>query len=687
MKKIRNFSDVVSASVLFLVLSLCFIIAWRSYNMQVNDGQDSQVQLMGDLVKDRFSRIIDQNIFTLQNLAERIKQTDGDYFKYWKSEAEFIIKQNPSFKFVEHIDSNMTIQDVVPFEENKTILGLNLVDVNYRKNAWKFNSKNNRTNLTPWVILRQGGEAFLVDQPIYIKGAFWGTMTAGLDFRNQVDEIFEVRKGFHMHLYDQNEYMFYCSSTNQCTPITVDSSLVYSKTLDISGINGIQWKMELYPNDEFFDGQAELANVVSFIISIILSGALAVAFFFILSNGRQKRLASRANRRLKELNYKLDSEKKRAEEASKIKGQFLSNMSHEIRTPINVMYGLIEVLKHTNLDEEQHEQVELLDSSSKNLLGLVNNVLEIESIESGKVSLVKQAFKPYHLVSSLVKTFEGSLKEKGLYVKLKNETKRELGTMLIGDEVKIGQILSNLIRNASKFTQEGGITVTYEEIPKENDFVELKIIVADTGIGIPKERLNEVFDRFTQVESGYAKKFEGSGLGLSICLSLAKLHGGDITVESKVGEGTFFTVQIPMMVSTKNVQQVNNTQIDVEKFSGKKILIVEDNALNLMVLKKMLSKYGFVFESAENGSIGVKLALAQPFDLILMDIHMPVMDGIEAAKKIREAGVDTPIIGLSANITRQTMVEALDSGMKAYLTKPYSKEQILEVLAEFLIEN
>lgn len=198
-------------------------------------------------------------------------------------------------------------------------------------------------------------------------------------------------------------------------------------------------------------------------------------------------MASRANKRLKELNFNLDSEKKRAEEASKIKSQFLSNMSHEIRTPINVMYGLIEVIKQTNLDPEQKQQVELLDSSSKNLLGLVNNVLEIESIESGKISLVKHAFQPLKRISSLVKTFENSFTERGLYLQLEDKTNKKTASLLIGDEVKIGQIVSNLIRNAAKFTKEGGVTVVYEEIKENQDNVDLKITVSDTGIGIPKK--------------------------------------------------------------------------------------------------------------------------------------------------------------------------------------------------------
>jgi signal transduction histidine kinase/CheY-like chemotaxis protein len=684
MKKKHLISDIASASMLFIVISLCFFVAWRSYRVQVDESQESQVQLMGDLVKDRFSRIIQQNIFTLQNLSERIQQTEGDYFKYWKSEVGFIIKQNPSFKFVEHIDSNMLIQDVVPINDNEKAIGLNIAQISYRKAAWIFKSKNRKTNVTPWVKLKQGGEAFLVDEPIYVNNKFWGTMTAGLDFRKQIDEIFEVRTGFHMHLHDQKDYLFYCSSPEQCAPITVDSSLIYMQALDFEGMEGIKWEMQLYPTREFFDGQADLANLVGFILSVVLSAALSVAFFFILSNSRQKRLASRANKRLKELNFNLDSEKKRAEEASKIKSQFLSNMSHEIRTPINVMYGLIEVIKQTNLDPEQKQQVELLDSSSKNLLGLVNNVLEIESIESGKISLVKHAFQPLKRISSLVKTFENSFTERGLYLQLEDKTNKKTASLLIGDEVKIGQIVSNLIRNAAKFTKEGGVTVVYEEIKENQDNVDLKITVSDTGIGIPKERLNEIFDRFTQVETGYTKKFEGSGLGLSIARNLAILHGGKVNVESAVGKGTSFIVHIPMMISNKHAETNKSTEVNPEKFKGKKILIVEDNELNVMVLQKMLSKYDFDFETAENGSVGLNLALAQPFDLILMDIHMPIMDGIESSKRIREAGIDTPIIGLSANITRETMVEALDSGMKAYLTKPYSKDQILEVFAAYL---
>ncbi|MDP4845321.1 MAG: response regulator, partial [Salibacteraceae bacterium] len=247
-----------------------------------------------------------------------------------------------------------------------------------------------------------------------------------------------------------------------------------------------------------------------------------------------------------------------------------------------------------------------------------------------------------------------------------------------------GQIISNLIRNAFKFTKEGGVTVFYDEIDQKEGTTILKITVSDTGIGIPEDRLNEVFERFTQVESGYTKNFEGSGLGLSIAKSLVSMQGGTISVKSIVGEGTAFSIQIPMLVSSQSEISKKVTEIDVGKFKGKKLLIVEDNTLNVMVLQKMLSTFGFEYETAQNGSIAVDKVLAQSFDLILMDIHMPVMDGIEASKKIHEAGIETPIIGLSANVTRETMIEALDAGMKAYLTKPFSKNQILEVFSLYL---
>lgn len=684
MKRKHLLSDIVSANLLFVVVAMCFFVAWRSYNKQVTEGRESQVQLMGDLVKDRFSRIIEQNIYTLKNLVDRIHKTDGDYFEYWQSDAEFIVEQNPSFKFIEFIDSSMIIREVFPFKDNKSIIGLDISKIDYRRPSWILNTQRNKTNVTPWVKLRQGGEAFLVDEPLFVQGNFWGSMTAGFDFRSQVNEIFEVRTGFHMHLHDQNDYLFYCSSPEFCLPITVDSVLIYERKLAFKGMEGVKWKMLLYPTDEFFDGQAQLANLVGFIISLILSIALAVAFYFILRNARQKRRATKANKRLKELNFRLDSEKKRAQEASKTKSEFLSNMSHEIRTPINVIHGLIEVMKQTKLDEEQKEQIDLLDSSSKDLLGLVNNILEIERIEAGKVAVVKQAFQPAKRLNSILRAFESAFTEKGLYLKLIDKTDQSKPTALIGDEVKLGQIISNLIRNAFKFTKEGGVTVFYDEIEQKEGTIILKITVSDTGIGIPEDRLNEVFERFTQVESGYTKNFEGSGLGLSIAKSLVSMQGGTISVKSIVGEGTAFSIQIPMLVSSQSEISKKVTEIDVGKFKGKKLLIVEDNTLNVMVLQKMLSTFGFEYETAQNGSIAVDKVLAQSFDLILMDIHMPVMDGIEASKKIKEAGIETPIIGLSANVTRETMIEALDAGMKAYLTKPFSKNQILEVFSLYL---
>ena len=285
-----------------------------------------------------------------------------------------------------------------------------------------------------------------------------------------------------------------------------------------------------------------------------------------------------------------------------------------------------------------------MDKSSKNLLSLVNNVLEIDKIESREMHLSNVIFKPKEEIASIVSQYISEFSEKGMYLNL--NFKSDLETTVLGDEGKYNQILINLIKNALKFTSSGGVTITYEE-HAFNTTLEVKISIKDTGVGISKDHLAIIFERFTQIDIGLKKKHTGSGLGLSISKNLVELMDGKIALQSDLQKGTEFTIEIPFTISNKEDISVIDIASKAIHFNNLDVLIVDDNKINLLVLTKILEQIGIKADKALNGAEAIEKVKHNDYELILMDIHMPVMDGFEATQIIRKENKDVLILGLS----------------------------------------
>lgn len=418
------------------------------------------------------------------------------------------------------------------------------------------------------------------------------------------------------------------------------------------------------------------------VLGMMLALMMAITLFLLLRSSRERQRISQINDRLQLLNEDLTNEKARAEKASVAKSEFLSNMSHEIRTPLNAILGLIDILKKQFKDEgrEVTKYLDMMSFSSKNLLGLLNDVLEIDRIESGMVELNEKEFLPAKELKMLIDLYGPSFKEKGVYLKL--DLQEDQQSVALGDVLKYNQVLTNLLRNAFKFTQKGGVSVRYKE-QQIGDRLKIFIEIEDTGIGIPQDKLIHIFERFSQVETGYTRKYEGTGLGLAISKMLVDNLGGSITVESTEGMGTVFKVNF----SFYKVQDRPKEEVATSGkpgFEGAKILIAEDNPMNVLVISKLLEEFGISTEVAKNGKEAVEMAQAGVFDLIFMDVHMPEMDGLEATRILKGKGVKIPIVALSANITKAAREEADESGIEEYVTKPFTREAILRVLNRFL---
>lgn len=379
-------------------------------------------------------------------------------------------------------------------------------------------------------------------------------------------------------------------------------------------------------------------------------------------------------------NNELLRQKKIAESAVLAKESFLANMSHEIRTPLNAIIGFTELLSGTRLDKQQQAFIQDVQTAGENLLLIVNDILDLSKIESGGLSLEKQ---PFNLKKSLrhvydllkVKTADGV--EFNLFLDA------ELPDVITGDQGRLNQIMVNLAGNALKFTNEGEVTISVKNKGETEDSYTIRFSVKDTGIGIPKEHLESIFERFTQGQEDTVRKFGGTGLGLSIVKELVKLHDSKIQVKSREGAGSefFFTATYKKPVYIKE----NPKLLPVNDLGRLKILLLEDNRLNQKLAQNVIEGFGFEIDIAENGDQGIKLLSENQYDLVLMDLQMPVRDGYQTTHYIRsELKNEIPIIAMTAHSLAGEHHRCLNAGMDGYVPKPFKQHELLEAIKQAL---
>jgi PAS domain S-box-containing protein len=385
--------------------------------------------------------------------------------------------------------------------------------------------------------------------------------------------------------------------------------------------------------------------------------------------------------------------KEQAESASKAKTDFLANMSHEIRTPMNAIVGLGDILTDMLNEEKQKDMLSKINSSSKMLLGIINDILDYSKIEAGKLELENNEFLIKDVISQLKVLFEEKASQKNLMLHF-NLQKEDIG-IIFGDQLRLTQVLTNLLSNAIKFTNSGDITLTIELLKNSNSGkATLSFSIEDSGIGMSQEQLNKLFKPFSQADSSTTRKYGGTGLGLVISKNIIQAMGGDIEVQSKEEVGTKFSFVLDFDLTsvkhTKNNLTINNQKIQSSSnLSGLHILIVEDNEINQEVVSLMLEKVGISYEIANNGSIGVEKFLEDQdkFHLILMDIQMPIMGGYEATQKIREVNKTIPIVALTAAAMIEDKNKALSVGMNNHIGKPINKDELYSVISELTHKN
>ncbi len=376
--------------------------------------------------------------------------------------------------------------------------------------------------------------------------------------------------------------------------------------------------------------------------------------------------------------------KKMAEETAHAKELFLANMSHEIRTPMNGILGMVQLLSKTKLNDEQKNFLKLAQDSANNLLVIVNDILDLEKIIAGKLVIEKLPFKLVEKVANIVQSFIYKAEEKGVALIYQNSIPGDL--VVEGDPYRLNQILNNILSNAVKFTEKGKIVITTRIQNYEDNKATIQFIIRDTGIGINEDKLDEIFEPFVQADAAISRKFGGTGLGLAICKNLLEMQDGTLQVTSQQTNGSTFTFNIPYQVSNKELEAEQDTtqNPDYSSLAGKRILLVEDVELNQYIATHILEAWGVNVTIAANGQEAVAKVEADSFDVVLMDIQMPQMDGIEATHHIRQSANSLksgiPIIALTANALKGDCEKYKLAGMNDYLSKPFDELRLFTTI-------
>ncbi|MDP4263300.1 MAG: ATP-binding protein [Bacteroidota bacterium] len=385
----------------------------------------------------------------------------------------------------------------------------------------------------------------------------------------------------------------------------------------------------------------------------------------------------------KEILKELQAAKNKAEDSAAVKSQFLSNMSHELRTPLNGIIGAANLLLQDKYLASQKEQFNILRFSSEHMLSLINDILDLSKLDADKVKLERISVDMPKFINTIALTFAKQFKDKGLSfeVKIDHELKRNV----IVDPTRLNQVLTNLLSNALKFTSSGSVKLEVKALSINSETNHIEFSVTDTGIGISEDKKTKIFDQFTQADAKTTRQYGGTGLGLTISQKLVGLMGGELRVESKYNKGSkfYFDITVPVHRAKDKVYINEKAPIDNIKLKGLKVLIAEDNPINMMIASRFLDKWGVIYAKAVNGMEAISLFEQHRFDVILMDLEMPEMDGYDALSEIRKKNTVVPVIAFTAAVFDNMREKLTASGFNDYIQKPFQPEDLHLRLVKF----
>ncbi len=423
------------------------------------------------------------------------------------------------------------------------------------------------------------------------------------------------------------------------------------------------------------DANSLQAKRFGLVMALIAIAIFLFTFWYIINKVRQQQ----------QFITQLNESERKVREAAKIKEHFIANMSHEIRTPMNAILGFTNLLMKQPLENVPKKYVQAIESSSENLLKIINDVLDLSKIESGMMRIEKSPFSIRSLLHSVLAMFLSKAEEKKL--QLSGKVDDTIPDTLTGDAVRITQVLVNLVNNAIKFTNKGSVSINISAKEQDTEKVLLQITVADTGIGIAKDQIAHVFERFTQAEENTTRRYGGTGLGLSIVQQLVDLLNGKVSLISEPDKGSCFTIELPFEIAKEELLQnvsPHQTPGSLTQINQRSILVVEDNPMNQYLMQHLFNEWKLNYDIAGNGRDAIEVLKKKTYDLILMDIQMPEMDGYTATQLIRrDLKLDTPIIAMTAHAFAGEREKCISYGMNEYISKPVKENDLYRMIGEF----
>lgn len=595
-------------------------------------------------------------------------------------------------KSIKKQDIYLPIVFMEPFPpESQEVLGLDLFSNNFFNRSFKKNLPYKRSVITEPFKLIEGDLAYLIYKPISMN-----KISNGHDISQRavmlviradtlLDREQNIAAGMtdilHHRDFEVTDKKGYLHLHQGATRSEIEKLIFPSYKSKIILENKSQPFVLLNEYQLGWDTLSWFPLIITLVVGIV---SFIVLIFYVRLYGKNEIKRIQISNELKQKIYELDIALEQSQQASKAKSLFLANVSHEIRTPMNGVLGMIQVLRGTSLSDEQRSYLDTLDSSSKILLSLIDDLLDLSKIESGKLVLNIEPFDTSDWVMDIQNITEPLFENKKTVFFI-TEVSDDLPAYLEGDATRLIQITANLLSNAAKCTQNGEVKLTIGGgLIKENQF-KLQISVKDTGIGIADDKLKVIFEAFQQLELDRAIN-KGVGLGLTICKRLADIMGGDLRVSSRPGKGSCFifcaTLSVPECYSSSK-----DTGEESKTNHALSILLVDDDSINRYAARTLLEQAGQKVVEAVNGQEAIDKTESQFFDVILMDVHMPVMDGIEAARKIREGnreGKQVPIIGLTASVMKDEIDVYLKAGMNAVVEKPIFIEKLMNTIQQLL---
>ena len=477
-----------------------------------------------------------------------------------------------------------------------------------------------------------------------------------------------------------NQYLRKINDLKEKSNSTTDENYLLNKKEYDSQLDLVE-KLENEKQDQL--KSMKFSKLIS-ILSIALIAILSLLSFSLYKNNK---IRNNTFKLLEDKNKELTKEKEKAEQASKARAEFLSTVSHELRTPLNAINGITYLLLQEKPRASQLNYLKSLEFSGSYLLNFINDILEINRLESDVVQVEKIDFNLNELVTNIKQSFNEFI--------IKNNVNFHTDIQLngvnnyIGDPTKLSQILINLINNAIKFTKNGDVWLTIKQIEEHDEKIKLAFTIKDNGIGIPKEKIATIFDSFTQGSVEINRTYGGTGLGLSIVKKIVELLGSEITLESDVNQGSVFCFDLILEKSAiiSSNELPSNEEKSLENLQGKSVLLVEDNKINQMITQKMLENKGMICTIIDNGEEAISELAKNNYDLVLMDVHLPGINGTEATEQIRTFNAHTPIIALTAISLNENRETLLSFGMSDVVTKPFKPEHLYGVIASYLEVN